>query len=255
MKKNNKFRTFVKIFMVICGITLIYSSYEIVNWYLSNKKNAEIKKELTDAIIINESPNSDENNSNISTNEYDIDFKALKEKNPDTVAFLKVFGTNIEYIVVKGKDNSYYLKHNYNKEWNVSGWIFSDYHNKFDGNDKNIVIYGHNTQDGSMFGTLNNVITEEWYKNEDNYKIILVTERGNFTYQVFSVYKTDPEEYYINTNFNDREEYVEFLDTIKSRTLYNFNIDLDSTDKILTLSSCTPGGRQRVVLHAKLNKY
>ena len=94
--------------------------------------------------------------------EYNVDFKGLKEKNSDTVAYLKVKGTSIDYVVLKGEDNEFYLKHNFNKEKNVSGWVFADFHNKFDGMDKNIVIYAHNTRDGSMFGTLKSVLNEDW---------------------------------------------------------------------------------------------
>ena len=82
-------------------------------------------------------------------------------------------------MVVNGNDNSYYLKHNFNKEYNIAGRIFSDYHNKFDETDKNIVIFGHNTKDGSMFGTLKNVLDKSWQENRDNLEIILITEIGH----------------------------------------------------------------------------
>ena len=68
--------------------------------------------------------------------------------------FLKINNTNINYIVIKGKDNEYYLNHNLNKQKNIAGWIFADYKNKLDGSDKNIVIYGHNIVDKSMFGSI-----------------------------------------------------------------------------------------------------
>ena len=70
-------------------------------------------------------------------------------------------------------------------------------------------------------------------------------------YQVFSTYIAEPEEYYINTMFESDEEYLKFLNEIKSRSNKNYNINLDSEDQILTLSTCTSGGRKRVVLHAK----
>ena len=183
---------------------------------------------------------------------YNIDFKFLKKQNPDAIAYLKVNGTNINYVVVRGNDNSYYLKHNFNKEWNVSGWIFADFHNKFDETDNNIVIFGHNTRDGSMFGTLKNVLTEDWRKNKDNLKIILVTEKDTYYYQVFSTYEIKPEDYYIRTQFNNIDEFKDLIDTIIKRSNYNYDIKVAPSDKILTLSSCTSGGKKRVVLHEKL---
>ena len=102
-----------------------------------------------------------------------------------------------------------------------------------------------------MFGTLNKVITNEWYENKDNYEITLVTPMGKYIYKVFSVYSIKPEEYYINTIFYD-DEFNSFINTIKNRSIYNFNVEVNENDKVLTLSSCLYEGRQRVVLHAKL---
>lgn len=179
--------------------------------------------------------------------------ESIKRKNPDTVAYLKVNNTNIDYIVVKGQDNSYYLNHNFNKEYNISGWVFTDYRNKIDSNDKNLVVFAHDTKDGSMFGSLKNILKENWYTNKDNQVIDFVTEDGLLRYQVFSVYKINNEDYYINVIFLENE-FSDFVNTIKSRSIYNFNVDVAENDNILTLSTCSDGGLKRIVLHAKLIK-
>ena len=153
--------------------------------------------------------------------------------------------------MVQGNDNDYYLKHNYNKNKNVSGWIFADYHNRFDDTDKNIIIYGHNTRDGSMFGTLKNVLTNNWQQTDNNLIITLVTEKDTYYYKVFSTYEIIPEDYYLKTEFKDTNEFDRFINKIKDRSNYNYNIEVNPSDKILTLSSCTIGGKTRVVLHAK----
>ena len=127
-----------------------------------------------------------------------------------------------------------------------------DYHNKLDGNDKNIVIYGHNTRDGSMFGSLKNVVQKEWYQNKENYLIKLVLENKIVTYQVFSTYTIKVEDYYINTIFKNDDEFNDFVNTIKKRSVYNYPVDVNSKDSILTLSTCTGNGTSRMVLHAKL---
>ena len=183
---------------------------------------------------------------------YNIGFKSLKEQNSDVVAYIKVNGTNIDYVVVRSKDNSYYLKHNFNKEYNIAGWIFSDYHNKFDETDKNIVIFGHNTKDGSMFGTLKNVLDKSWQENKDNLKILLVTEKDQYIYQVFSTYSIKLEDYYINTEFSNDDEFKKYIEEVKSRSNYDYQIEVNEKDKILTLSSCLYDSTRRVVLHAKL---
>ena len=87
----------------------------------------------------------------------------------------------------------FYLKHSFDKSNNSAGWIFADYRNKFDGTDKNIIIYGHNMKDNSMFGRLKSVISEDWYNNEDNKYITLITENEIQIYEVFSVYQIEKE--------------------------------------------------------------
>ncbi len=235
----NKKKVFVKIIMILCLIIMVYSVYNIVMWYIDNTANEKIKAEIKEII---EDTSEDKN---------DIDFKTLQEKNPEIVAYLKVNGTNIDYVVTKGSDNSYYLKHNLYKEYNRAGWIFMDYHNKLDGTDKNIVIYGHNTLDGTMFGTLRNVVKKEWYENEENHFINLVTDGEVITYQVFSTYSIKVEDYYINTIFKDNDEFNDFVNTIKKRSVYDYQVDVNGEDSILTLSTCTGNGKSRMVLHAK----
>ena len=127
-----------------------------------------------------------------------------------------------------------------------------DYHNKLDGNDKNIIIYGHNTLDGTMFGTLRNVVKKEWYENEENHIIQLVLENEVLTYQVFSTYSIKVEDYYINTIFKDNSEFNTFVNTLKNRSVYDYGVDVNGEDSILTLSTCTGNGKSRMVLHAKL---
>ena len=241
-KKINKKKIITLILMLVFALMFIISTIKIVNYLKDNKENRQIQSKISKAITV--TPNKED--------KYNVDFKLLKQENPDTVAYLKVNGTNIDYVVVKGNDNSYYLNHNFNKKVNVSGWIFADYHNKFNGTDTNIVIYGHNTMDGSMFGTLKNVLTKDWNQEEDNKKIMLVTSKDINYYKVFSVYKIEEEDYYINTTFNTDKEFEDFIKRLKFRSIYQYEVSVTKNDKILTLSTCTVDGTKRVVLHAKL---
>ena len=250
-KLKNKYKKIIPLLLIFLGIgAIIFSTFNIIKWYLANKENAKIKEELQKSIVIKKVENPENKEKTIE--KYQIDFKTLKEKNNETIGYKKKKNTNIDYVVVQHSDNSYYLKHNFEKSWNNAGWIFADYHNKFDESDKNIVIYGHNTYDGSMFDTLKNTVNEEWYKNEDNHEFVFVTEKGTYHYQVFSTYLIKPEVYYINTEFHNNEEFDKFLKTIKSRSVYNYSAKVNNEDKILTLSSCIGDGSKRVVLHGKL---
>ena len=237
MRNKKKIILIIKILFVL-GIIL--SSYKILNWYIDNKTNRKIIDDLSDLIKIDKQ-----------NNKYDVDFKSLKSKNSDTIAYLIVNNTNINYPVLKHTDNNYYLDHNFDKNYNIAGWIFANYENKFNGSDKNIVIFGHNMRDGNMFGSLKNTLSSTWQEKKDNHEIILITENKIYTYQVFSTYEIENEEYYIKTNFNSDDEYTEFLNTIKNRSNYDYNITINKDDKILTLSTCANNNKYRVVLHAK----
>jgi sortase B len=241
-RKNKKKLLIINVIQLILIIILVYSVMHIVIWYKNNKTNKKIIEEISKAVEINENTEDKQ--------EYKVNFEELKNKNSDTVAWIKVENTNIEFPVVKANDNNYYLTHNFNKENNKAGWIFADYKNKFNGTDKNIVIYGHNMRDKSMFGSLKDVIKEEWYNNEENKYITFVTENEYQTYQVFSVYQIEKENYYIQTDFKNNE-FEEFIKTIKQRSKKEFNVDVTSKDNILTLSTCANNNKYRVVLHAK----
>lgn len=112
-------------------------------------------------------------------------------------------------------------------------------------------MYGHNRKDGSMFATLKNVLSSEWYNNEENRKIIFNTESENNIYEVFSVYKIENEDYYIKTEFKNEDEFEKFLEVVKKRSVKDFGVEVSSKDSILTLSTCDNNNKYRVVLHAK----
>lgn len=247
MRKKQKSKKNTILFWIVClllvGI-LIFSGIKIYKWYKENNNNNKIIEKVSEAVIIKD----DEPEEN---NKYVIDFEALKKQNSETVAWLKVNNTKIEYPVVKTKNNDYYLTHSFDKSENSAGWIFADYKNKFDGKDKNIVVYGHNRRDGSMFGSLKNILSSKWYNNEENQNVIFNINGQNYTYKVFSVYQIEKEDYYIKTNFNSNNEYEKFLNTIKKRSVKDFKEDVSKDDTILTLSTCANNNMYRVVLHAK----
>ena len=178
-------------------------------------------------------------------------FKEIKKDN--VVVWLTVDGTNINYPLVQGEDNSYYLNHDINKNLKASGWTFMDYRNSKDLSDDNTIIYGHNLANKTSFGSLSNVFKSDWFETSNHY-IEVTTEKEKYVYEIFSVYTIDPEVYYLQNNFNSKESYKEFINTIKSRSIYDFNIDLDTKDKIITLSTCTSDNKSRNVVHAKLIK-
>ncbi|MBE6153633.1 MAG: class B sortase [Firmicutes bacterium] len=205
------------------------------------KKEQSIQKDNKEELIIKE-PRLIEN------------YSDLLLINDETVGWLKVNNTKIDYPVVKGVDNDYYLKHDFYNNENFNGWIFMDYRNNIDTLDKNTIIYGHNMKSGMMFGTLPYVSKEYWYNNNDNLIIYFNTIHEKLNFQIFSIYTIDVTNDYLYTNFSSNQEYLSFIDKIKSRSIKDFGISINEHDKILTLSTCQDNSKKRLVVHAKLIK-
>lgn len=199
-KKNKKYKKAILnlILYIILLSILIYSGIKIFKWYKDKTNNNKIAEQIKSTVIV-------------------------EEENGD------------EYPVVKGTNNSFYLNHCFDKSNNSAGWIFADYRNKFDNTDKNIVIYGHNIRDGSMFGSMLNILNAKWYENEENTNITLYTENEKCMYKVFSIYKIENEDYYIKTEFKNDNEFEDFIKTLKKRSIKDFNVDVSKDDNILTL--------------------
>lgn len=265
-KKKNTTWIFVILFSIFISI-IVFCLIKIFIWGKDNKDTSKVINDITNAV--NVTLRDDDNNTELvndtneeETSDYwyyikfpliDVDITELKEKNSDTVGWINVNNTNINYPFVQTKDNSYYLNHSFDKKYNEAGWVFLDYRNSKNLNNKNTILYAHSRLDKTMFGSLSKVLKSSWYNNKDNHIIRLSTDTENTLWQIFSVYKIPEESYYITTNFNNNEEYNKFLNTIKQRSIHNFNTNLDTNDKILTLSTCY-SDTERTVVHAKLIK-
>ncbi len=189
---------------------------------------------------------------------YDIKYEKVFEKlldiNKDTVGWLTVNNTNIDYPVVQYTDNDYYLNRDYYQNKNRHGWIFMDYRNNYSDLSDNTIIYGHNLANQKMFGTLRYALNSSWYMKTNNQIITLNTLESNLKWKIISIYKLPKTNDYLVANFSSPDEKLEFLKMITERSIYDFNEDYDEDTKILTLSTCSNGTKERLVVHAKLIK-
>ena len=119
--------------------------------------------------------------------------------------------------------------------------------------EKNTIIYAHGRNDKTMFGSLRKILTNGWLNDDDNFVIRLSTESENTLWQVFSVYRIPTTNDYIQTDFDDNQEFVDFADMLVERSAYNFKTNVSSSDRILTLSTCY-NDDDKIVVHAKLIK-
>lgn len=261
-KKLNIKNLCLLIFFLVMLIVFLFSLIKVIMWIIDNNNTNDIIKKVANTYEINEK--SYDNEVIINENEKDIyfdymnlkfidvDINKLKTFNPDTIGFIKVMGTNINYPFVQTLDNDYYLNRSYDKTYNNAGWIFLDYRNN-EFNDKNTIIYGHGRINGTMFGSLKDTLKSSWQNNKDNYIIKISTEKENSIWQIFSVYKIATTSDYLQTTFSDNE-FESFISLIKERSSYNFETNVTNEDKVLTLSTCY-NDNDKMVVHAKLIKY
>ena len=224
-----------RVLSIITFIMFIISFVRIFMYVKNSFKNKEITTITSEYVVP------------VRESEYLVNFDILKSMNSDTVGYLIINSIDLKYVVLKANNNKYYLNHNFNKEYSGSGWIFMDYRNRADGSDKNIVIYGHNMKDNSMFGKLSLLLK---YKYKDTL-ITLIREDGVHKYKLVSSYVIDSEDYYNSVYFESDYDFNLFLNVIKYRSNYDYKVDLNTNDNILTLSTCYRDTNKRTVIHLK----
>ena len=244
---KNKFINILLYIILICLLIVLFISLKnIYNWFKDNKKTKEMVKLIDDNTSVYDITDEE-------TGLINVDLSDLKKINSDTVGYLKVNNTNINYPVVKTTNNTFYLNHTFDKSENKAGWVFMDYRNNNEYFDSNTIFYAHGRLDNTMFGSLRNVIKEEWYTNSDNHMIQYSNDYYSTKWQVFSIYRIKETNDYLKIGFNNTIDYQKFIDMIKGRSIYDFNTVVTTDDKIMTLSSCY-NDDYRMVLHAKLIK-
>lgn len=266
-KKRKLKKSVIYFLLTLFIIIFTFSTYKIIKWFVDSYNTKKLTQDINETTEVIESEGNEENVININPpeNEKDdywdfikqpyvsVDFNSLKERNSDTVAWIKVNNSNINYPVVQSTNNEYYLNRAFDQSYSGGGWIYMDYRNNPTSFDTNTIIYGHSMKDKSMFGSLLQARYDYWYTNKDNQVIKLSTPQENTLWRMFSTYTIPAESYYIQNSFNTNEEIESFFNTLKERSVYDFDVDLISSDKILTLSTCNSATTdERLVVHAKL---
>lgn len=164
-----------------------------------------------------------------------IDFEGLKAINSDTVGWIYIEGTPMNYPVVQTDNNNYYLSHNFTKEEQIDGTIFLDYtceQTKV----RNSILYGHYMADESMFGVLWQYQEELYYKEHPIIQYDRPDDQGKW--EIFSVYTTEADYDYRQPEFTDDDDFLVYMNRIKEHSLYDTGVVLNPTDEVITLSTC-----------------
>lgn len=263
--KENYLKQVIITTLTYCFIIIICLSCMAISYVLINNKTSEanvakinerintvIEASKNNTITPEETPA--EPSDNLDSPIKNKELESLLEINSDTVGWLTVPNTNIDYPVVKTTDNDYYLDHNYEKKYDYNGWVFMHYYNSTHNLDKNTIIFAHNRfYSGIMFGTLNEVTKDTWYNNTKENLITFNTLYDNMQFEVFSIYKTSITADYLKTTFDSDLEWNNFIKMIRERSMFQSNVNVGTNDKIITLSTCLDNDT-RLVVHAVLRK-
>ena len=233
------------------------NNFELDRFNDKNNNNSENNDD-----DIDNNNNSSNNNTNTSNNDnkanskYNFEkvFSKLKKINKETVGFLTINGTEINYPVVQHSDNSYYLSRDFYKRKSSMGWLYMDYRNDSVNFSSNNIIYGHSMLNGTMFGTLRYVLTSSFRKNSENMIISYDTPNGEYKFKIFAGYRVNYTTDYLKTDFENKKEFDSFVKLIRGRSTFKTNDKIEYGDKILTLSTCAGNGEKRLVVHAVLIK-
>lgn len=234
---------------IILGGILIYSGGNICTKLIDYSKSSSLYSE------IKEIANSETSDDNEEVNEYlkQINtYNKLKEINNEYVFWINVENTNIDYPVVQTTDNQFYLKKDFNKNKSSAGTIFMDTLNNFM-TDKNIVLYGHNMRNKTMFNNITKFKDKNFFEQNNKITIKNTSNGKEYIYEVFSVYHTDNNFNYNTVVFNENYTYEQYLEDIKKKSTYKKKIDVTATDRIITLSTCSYEFKgAKTSIHAKL---
>jgi sortase B len=207
---------------------------------------------------INEYVNN-EHNSELTPEDYRKAIAGVYSVNQDVYGWIVVTGTKIDYPIMLGEDNDYYLYRNYLHEETKAGSIFADMSLSPNHKDNyNALIYGHDMYNGSMFRGIRDWFLSEQMKTlADNMEIQIYTSEALYVYKIFSAYRSSDFNF-TKTYFKDKEEYKQFLDSIYARSILNkkFKYNADET-RICTLITCTnvyANPDERYVVHGILTK-
>lgn len=228
-----------KFLLLLSGLTFliagIFSLSSLRNIYENydepNKEFLEISRNFTEEI--SEPEDYSEENREV-TAPKKIKWSKLEKINSDIYGWIYQKDT-LDYPIVEGVDNEYYLSHSIKGEHSIAGTIFSDVRNGRDDKDNHLILYGHTMKDGSMFHILREYKNQEYFKKHP--KFYIMKDNGDvYECLIYSAFVTEENDSYVyETEVDNNNKYFK---TCKRRSLIKTNVCYSDGDKLITLSTC-----------------
>ena len=246
-KTGKRKKLILNVLLFVCAAVIVYCGVRIYGIYSEYGKGDKLNESLGHYAQVNEEIGSNGD----AVQNIAVDFDELLAINKDVVGWIYLQDSPIDYAVVQGEDNSYYLDHAVTGETQSYGAIFVDAYNSPGFVDDNTIIYGHRMNNGAMFAELLKYEKQSFY---DGHKtMILATPEGNYTLEVFSARKIAAEEENYPLTFGDADSFMAFINEVKTQSLVQTDVEVTAEDRLVMLSTCIKGDdSRRFVVHAKL---
>ena len=253
MKQNSK--TYDIIRYIVLGaavVVFLVAAGMLIHIFMEYKKGTDIYENISSSVLTPvDKPTGD--GTDTSSNEEEnlpfvYDHQALLNINSEGQGYLYIPSIDLRLPVVQGTDNEYYLNHTFNKVYNAAGALFIDSRVDKGLGGSNVIIYGHNMKNGSMFAKLAYYKNESFYRQQGNDVFYIYTGDEIREYRIFDAFENDPEGYVYTCNFGTASQLQEYASTVKSYSLYDTGVDVSSATQVVTFSTCTGDGARRIIV-------
>lgn len=222
--------------LILSLIFFFYNVSNVCKYFIENKQSNSVVNELADNAVVFNSDKSSANNDNSIKIPLNVDFDKLQEKNKDIVAWIYCEDTPINYPIVQSYDNESYLHYLTNGSYNENGTLFLDCKCKNNFSNLNSIIYGHNMNSNAMFGSLKKYKSQKYYDKHP--EIWLFTPNGNYIIELFAGFVTSDDSAAYNQTYS-KDDFNSYINNSIEKSTFKSNVDTESIDKIITLSTCS----------------
>lgn len=253
MKNQKEKRPFplVRILVfVIAAALFVYAGFQMFAYWKENYASKKVTDTLAQAVTIVETkettPKTEASESQEETEEtlpslsdtipVRVDFDALQAECPDVIAWIYCPDTEINYPIVQGEDNQYYVSHMPDGSYNSSGSIFMDFRNAPDLSDRNSLIYGHNMTNDTMFAQLLDYKDQAYY--DAHPELWILTRQCAYRVDLIAgaVVASDSDAYKL---LDSKEALSSHIQSYTDRSTFTTDYDLSTIERIVTLSTCS----------------
>lgn len=237
-----------RIILIAAILVFCYSAAMLFQIFWEYKQGNDIYDNIENQVLDTDTPTS------VTLDEAEVevpfvyDHKQLLSINAEGIGYLYIPSIDLRLPMVQSTDNDFYLDHTFNQSANKNGCLFEDYRITGGLSATNIIIYGHNMRNGSMFGKLSRYDSESFYYAEGNDTLFIYTENKMIQYRIFSAYVSEPISDTYTFNFSTTASLQDYAKSMKSLSLYDTGVNVDDVSQVITLSTCTNDGSKRFIV-------